>query len=170
MKILIVSDIHGNYQGMKKIIEDNPEFDYLFLLGDILNSSLNTFNDLVDLLNEYNTKIVAVRGNNDNSNFDLLDFSLQEYFVTIPVDGKLFLLTHGHVYYENSFPNIDYDVYIQGHTHVPKMEIKNNKLYLNPGSITYPRGGSSRSYILYQDGVFYLKELNTNQVITETKY
>ena len=100
----------------------------------------------------------------------LLDFSLQEYYVTIPVDGKLFLLTHGHVYYENSFSNIDYDVYIQGHTHIPKMEIKNNKIYLNPGSITYPRGGSNRSYILYQDGVFYLKELNTNEIIKETRF
>ena len=36
MKVLIVSDIHGGYNNMKKVLEDNPEFDLFLILGDIL--------------------------------------------------------------------------------------------------------------------------------------
>ncbi len=56
-------------------------------------------------------------------------------------------------------------IYIQGHTHIPKMEVIDGKLYLNPGSLSFPRGMSKKSYIVYQNGVFYLKELDINKVI-----
>ena len=36
MRVLIVSDIHGNFDNMRKVIENNPSFDKLLLLGDIL--------------------------------------------------------------------------------------------------------------------------------------
>ena len=37
MKVLIVSDIHGGYSNIKKVLDDNPKFDLLLILGDILN-------------------------------------------------------------------------------------------------------------------------------------
>ena len=56
MKILIVSDIHGNYENMKKVLENEKTFDYFFLLGDILSGPYIEGYDpdkLAELLNEY---------------------------------------------------------------------------------------------------------------------
>ena len=168
MKVLIVSDIHGGYDNLLKVINDNKDFNYLLILGDILSSYSGK--ELINLLNSYNTKIIAVRGNCDNMNIEKLDFSLENYFVVTPIDNKLFFLTHGHLYDRHSDLNVDYDVYIQGHTHVPMMIEEDNKLYLNPGSITLPRGGSIKSYILYEDGVFYLKSVDDNTVIKKVEF
>lgn len=165
MKILIVSDIHGGYENMKKILEDNPSFDYLFLLGDILSSNSEKSKMLAELLNSYNQKIVAVRGNCDYINLDMLDFSVTQPYVTIPVDHKLYFLTHGHLYDRYNTPNSDYDVYIQGHTHIPKMELDDGKLFLNPGSVSLPRGMSKKSYIFCNDLEFQLKSVEENKVL-----
>ena len=91
MKVLIVSDIHGSYSNFKKVINDNKDFDCLLILGDILAGYSERLTDLVNLLNSYNTKIIAVRGNCDNSNIEYLDFSLNNDYVITPIDGKLFL-------------------------------------------------------------------------------
>lgn len=164
MKVLIVSDIHGGYSNMKKVLEDNPEFDLLLILGDILYGR-NDSKDLASLLNRYTSKIISVCGNcdayTDNS---VLDFFDKKLYVTVPVDHKLFFITHGHVYNKYNIPNLPYDVYIQGHTHIPMMEY-GDKLYLNPGSLTRPRGFSSKSYIFYEDGEFQLKMVDTNEII-----
>ena len=40
-----------------------------------------------------------------------------------------------------------------------------DKLYLNPGSITRPRGMSKKSYIFYEDGEFLLKSVDNNEVM-----
>ena len=169
MKVLIVSDIHGGYSNLLKVINDNKDFDLLLILGDILSGYSEFNSELIDLLNSYNTKIISVRGNCDRD-VSKLDFSMDNYYVMTSIDNKLFFLTHGHLYDRHSDLNIDYDVYVQGHSHVPMMEIDNNKLYLNPGSLSLPRGGSSKSYILYQDNVFYLKEVDTNKIIKEVEF
>ena len=171
MKALIVSDIHGNYLNMKKVLDDNPSFDYLLLLGDILSGPYLEGYDpekLANLLNQYKQKIIAVRGNCDWDVSDL-DFSVDNYYIIVPVDGKLFLMTHGHYYNRYSLPNVEFDVLLNGHTHVPVMD-KSDKLYLNPGSITLPRGGSIKSYIYYEDGVFYLMDLRENIVIKKCTF
>ena len=164
MKVLIVSDIHGGYQNMKKVIDDNPEFDLLLILGDILFGGSQS-SEVANLLNKYSSKIISVFGNCDSfTDNSLLDFFDEKLYVTVPVDHKLFFITHGHIYNKYNVPDIPYDVYIQGHTHVPVMEY-GDKLYLNPGSITRPRGMSEKSYILYQDGEFLLKKVDTNEII-----
>ncbi len=169
MKVLIVSDIHGGYNNLLKVINDNKDFDLLLILGDILSGYSDFNSELIDLLNSYNTKIIAVRGNCDR-NVDKLDFSMENLYIMTSINNKIFYLTHGHLYDRNSFPNIDYDVYVQGHSHVPMMEIDNNRLCLNPGSITLPRGGSSKSYIIYENNTFYLKDVDTNTIIKEVEF
>ena len=164
MKVLIVSDIHGGYDNMKKVLDDNPEFDLFLILGDILYGGEEEAK-LAELLNKYTSKIISVCGNCDNfSNTSILNFFDDKLYVTVPIDGKLVFITHGHVYNKYNIPNLPYDIYIQGHTHVPVMEY-GEKLYLNPGSITLPRGMSNKSYIVYQDHIFYLKDLNKNEII-----
>ena len=164
MKVLIVSDIHGGYKNIKKVINDNPNFDLLLILGDILFGGDNSL-EISKLLNKYTSKIISVCGNCDlYTNNSMLDFFDDKLYVTVPIDGKLVFITHGHVYNKYNIPNLPYDVYIQGHTHVPMIEY-GDKLYLNPGSITRPRGGSVKSYIFYEDGEFILKSVDDNKII-----
>lgn len=169
MKVLIVSDIHGGYNNLLKVINDNKDFDLLLILGDILSGYSDFNSELIDLLNSYNTKIIAVRGNCDRD-IEKLDFSMDNYYVMTPIDNKLFYLTHGHLYDRHSFPDIKFDVYVQGHSHVPVMDIVGDTLCLNPGSISLPRGGSLKSYILYQDNTFYLKEVESNKIIKKVEF
>ena len=171
MNLLIVSDIHGNYLNMKKVLQNEAlnefSFDYLLILGDILSGPFIEGYDpdkLSKLLNSYKDKIIAVRGNCD-SDISSLDFLINEYYTVFPVDNKKLLLTHGHIYNKNHSPEVEFDALLNGHTHIPVMEKSNNKYYLNPGSITLPKGGSTKSYMCYVDDVFYLKDLETNEVI-----
>ncbi|MBP5678366.1 MAG: phosphodiesterase [Bacilli bacterium] len=170
MKILIVSDIHGNYENMKKVLENEKTFDYFFLLGDVLyGPDIEGYDPdrLAELLNEYSNKIFYVRGNCDTSRMELLDFYMEKDYLFLPIDSINFFLTHGHLYSEYQMPEVglDYDVYIQGHTHIPVMKEKNGKIFLNPGSITLPKGFHHKSYMIYQDGEFQLKDLEKNTVI-----
>ena len=170
MKILIVSDIHGNFQNMKKVIENDSSFDYIYLLGDILSGpDIDGYHpeQLAEFLNVFKDKIVYVRGNCDNYHMELLEFFVDHYFLTIFVDQKMFFLTHGHLYSPYNLPSTPFDVFLSGHTHIPVLEKKEDKIFVNPGSITLPKGGSSRSYIIYENGVFYLKDLESNTVIKE---
>ena len=57
MKILIVSDIHGNYNNMKKVLQNDSSFDYLFLLGDLLSGPDITGYNPEKLANLLNIKI-----------------------------------------------------------------------------------------------------------------
>ncbi len=170
MKILIVSDVHGNYFNMKKVFENEPTFDCIFLLGDILSGPYIEGYDpdrLAELLNLYSNKIFYVRGNCDVSRMDLLDFYMERDYMYLPIDKKIFFLTHGHLYNEYHLPDMDdkIDVYMQGHTHIPVMREERGIIYLNPGSITLPKGNSDKSYIVYEDGLFFLKDLEENTVI-----
>lgn len=167
MKAIIVSDIHGEFDNLKGIIKSNPDFDYLICCGDFLSYGRSSSDD-VEILNENNKKIIAVGGNCDHFREGLFDFSLNDY-VVFPLDGKIVFLTHGHRYNRYSHPTIDFDVYIQGHTHVPLMEKEDDKLYLNPGSISYPRSGSDKTYIVYDNDVFYLKSLD-NKIIKSIEF
>ena len=167
MKVLIVSDIHGGYENMLKVLENEKDFDLMLIMGDILSGYSSNYNELASLLNSFNTKIISVRGNCDNSHLDLLDFNYDNPYVLTSLDNKLIFMTHGHLFDIFNTPTNDYDIYIQGHTHIPKMEIVNDKLYLNPGSITLPRGMSNKSYIVYKDNVFYLKDLDKNMIINK---
>ena len=166
MKTIIVSDIHGGYDNLLKMLENEKEFDLLLILGDILfGYGYGDYKGVASILNSINTKIIAVRGNCDNMHLDLLDFNYDNPYILTSIDNRLIFMTHGHLYNTHNIPTSNFDVYIQGHTHIPKMEIIDGKLYLNPGSLSFPRGMSKKSYIVYQNEVFYLKELDINKVI-----
>ena len=169
MKVLIVADIHGGFENMKKVIQNDPTFDYLLLVGDLLAGPIGDGYDrdkLAEALNIYKDKIIAVKGNCDYE-FDtkLLDFDVDKLYTTIPMDSKKFLMTHGHYYNRDYLPDETYDILITGHTHVPVLERDNGKIIVNPGSISLPRKGSSKCYIVYEDWVFSLKDLDNNKVI-----
>lgn len=139
-KIIVLSDIHGNTKIVDQILKDNS-YDYSIIAGDYTcdPSFINSRFDYI------------VRGNND------FDSNKDELFFTI--DNFKFYLCHGHLI--GSYEQLDdydfmnkqlnekkVDVFIHGHTHVSKIFEYKNGIVINPGSTTYPRGGTQASYAI----------------------
>ena len=59
---------------------------------------------------------------------------------------------------------------ISGHTHIPVLEKKDNGIiYLNPGSITIPKGGSKRGYAIWDENIITLMTLD-GEIVKKLTY
>ncbi|MCT8978608.1 phosphodiesterase [Clostridium sp. CX1] len=173
MKIFFVSDIHGSIYYAKKAIEKFQEenADYIVILGDELYHGARNplpieYNpkEVAELLNEFSDKIIAVRGNCDSEVDEMvIKFPMMATYSMVLYEGKRLFLTHGHIYNENNLPKLrDGDVFIYGHTHIPKAEKNENIFIINPGSITFPKEDNPNSYGILEENVFKIKDLNGN--------
>ncbi|MDR2808368.1 MAG: phosphodiesterase [Spirochaetaceae bacterium] len=154
MKYLIISDIHGSVDAVKKALDwyEQSKADFLLVLGDMLYHGPRNLlpgghnpQGVVELLNRYHHTIIAVRGNCD-AEVDqlLLDFPCMSDYALILDEGRHLFLTHGHVYKEGKLPYSlpAGSVIFSGHTHIPRLEKKLEIIYCNPGSISLPRTGN----------------------------
>ena len=108
MKVLIISDIHDDFDSLKKAITNHPKIDHLVLLGDLGYYNEQVFN----LLNLFKDIIISVKGNNDFFN-DSIKFKNDDYYQTISIDNKTWFITHGHMYNEYNLPKVDFDIYLK---------------------------------------------------------
>ncbi len=171
MKIFVISDIHGSSYFLKKVLEayKRENANYILILGDELyhgprNPLPVEYNpkEVAEILNTYKEKIIAVRGNCD-SEVDqmLLQYPIMGDYTTLFLDNKRIFATHGHIYGEDNLPDMSQgDIFIYGHTHLPVAYEKNGIYILNPGSISLPKGGNKNSYGLFENGFFYIKDLD----------
>ena len=69
-------------------------------------------------------------------------------------------VTHGHLFNNDHPPLLGKgDILLHGHTHLQAMDQVGDYWYLNPGSCALPKGGNCNSYLVYEDGVFELKDM-----------
>ena len=166
MKLFIASDIHGSAEYCRQMLEAfaREGADKLALLGDILyHGPRNPLPDgyapaeVAKLLNAAAEKVICVRGNCDSEVDQMvLDFPCLTEYALVCADGVNIFLSHGH---RAVPPMKDGDVYVTGHTHVPLAE-KQGYLHLNPGSVSLPKEGSGRGYIVYENKTFSFKTLD----------
>lgn len=143
MKILITSDIHKNLRKLEKFLKKHSPFDYHLDAGDANLSS--------DLLKSMN--IISVKGNTDF-------FSNLPLEITLEIDSKKILIIHGHTLkvkrtkdlLYNYAKNSNIDICIYGHTHVQQLEIINEIIFINPGSIL------DNKYAIYENGKIKLHQ------------
>ena len=170
MKLFFISDIHGSVYYLNKALDKFKEekADYIIILGDHLyhgarNPLSKEYNPkkVIEILNNYADIIIAVRGNCDSEVDQMvLEFPIMATYSTIFYNNKRLFLTHGHIYNENNLPKLmDGDVFIYGHTHIPKAEKIGNIYVINPGSITFPKENSPHSYGVLEDNIFTIKDL-----------
>lgn len=163
MKVMCISDIHGNIECLNRVIEMYREenAERLIILGDFSGYYFSSSDfEAAEILNNMAGVIVAVKGNCDSSNADeLFKFSLG-YLKTIDINGKKVTLTHGHIYNRNNLPENCGEIFLSGHTHVGSIEKINGKIIANPGSISKPRGGTKKSYITIDENNIELKTLD----------
>ena len=162
MKIMIISDIHGGYDNLLKVLDifNKEKYTKLFVLGDLYSFYNTIENDYI--LNELNAipNKLIVRGNCD---FDMNTPDI----ITTTIDNKRIVLTHGHLYSNNNLINMDADYIFIGHTHIPSIININNKYIINPGSITKSREGEN-SFASLDNEYIYIKSLD-NKVLKKEK-
>lgn len=170
MKLMFASDIHGAADCCEKMLKrfDEERAEKLFLLGDILYHGPR--NDLpadyapkrvIAMLNERKNQLLCVRGNCDTEVDQMvLEFPIMAEYALLYLDGRTVFLTHGHKFNTNNPPLLnDGDILLHGHTHVQTIDESRNYTYINPGSVSLPKNGMPKSYLIYEDGIFTIKEL-----------
>ncbi|OSM99007.1 phosphodiesterase [Lonsdalea populi] len=171
MKLMFASDLHGSLAATEKVLEifEQSEAHWLILLGDFLNHGPR--NPLPESyqpaqvaarLNEYASRIIAVRGNCD-SEVDqmLLNFPITSPWQQVLLPTSRLFLTHGHLYHPDQRPPLNRgDVLVYGHTHIPQAEQRGEIYCFNPGSISLPKGGYPASYGLLDGGLLQVVPLD----------
>lgn len=175
MKIIFVSDIHGivsNLNELKKVIDTiNP--NKVVVLGDLYQTgyikSEKENNFLVkEFLGEYIDKLIVLKGNCDS----LIELSKNPFLVIndlglINTDDINIYLNHGDKYNIYNNTKIEDGVLVYGHEHVPYIREENNVVYINVGSISLPRNNSDPSYAVYENRIFKIYSILTNEVLYE---
>ena len=132
MKILLASDSHGHDEYLKKIVNKHNDCDIYLHLGDSQSNKEGIY------------PFISVRGNCD---YFRSDFSRFLNFFT-PF-GKLYA---EHIpFHQISLSELKekgFKVYLCGHTHIKKYEIRDGVHIINPGSLAYPRDDKESYAIL----------------------
>ena len=180
MKLLICSDIHGDLDSMEKALEAfrKERCDRMLILGDLLyhgprNDLPKTYNPkaVINLLNENRNIIMTVRGNCDTEVDQMvLNFPILADYIMLSLDGLTVFATHGHHHNTQTPPPLcKGDILLHGHTHVLKCEpFGEDNLYLNPGSVSLPKENNPRSYMVYENRSFTVKDFSGNVIFEKT--
>ncbi len=140
MRILVVSDTHGNFLAPLSCLEDTDAVDMIIHLGDEI-SDARMLERLV------NIPVLMVPGNCDHSSKDQRELSGK-------IAGHRFLITHGDRYkvkwsldeLVKKAKVISATIVLYGHTHVAMIQQRDGILLVNPGSLMST--SSSKSYAL----------------------
>ncbi len=165
LRLLILSDIHGDYKNLYKITE-NERFDELIILGDLFSYGYECNKDeeeyIINLLQKYKNKLILIKGNCDIFiNYETIGLQFYDV-ITLPFNKHLVTFTHGDRYSRGFLPEYHGDIFISGHTHIPMIIKERGIIYANPGSIGKPRGGSRKSYIIFDNDKIIIKDINGN--------
>lgn len=174
MKLVVLSDIHGSAFYAEKIEEimkrEKPE--KLLLLGDLYyHGPRNPLPEgylpmrVAEILNSYCDKIVAVRGNCDAE----VDLMISKFFIEdekiLEWEGRKIFLSHGQNYHLDSWPSVEFDIMLYGHTHMGFIHEEKGKLFANPGSMSLPKNNTKHSYLTLENGKIQLKEVEGNVLV-----
>ena len=173
MNVWIASDIHGSALYCRQLLDlmERQGGDRLVLLGDLLYHGPR--NDLpagydpkqvFAMLNTRKDRILCVHGNCDAEVDQMvLDFPIGADFRVEDLCGRRLFFTHGHHYNVDQRPSAELldgaEYVVYGHFHVPMKRQEGGVWYLNPGSVSIPKEGSSRGYMTLEDGLFCWKTL-----------
>ncbi len=176
MKLMIASDLHGSLYYGEKLFEayENEKPEKILLLGDLLYHGAR--NDLpkgydtkglTALLNRYKDVILGVRGNCDASIDQMvLEFPMMADYILLYLDGRTFIATHGDLIHEDAMiPHTDGTILLHGHTHLKIAENRGDFTYINPGSVSIPKDDEHHSYIIYEEGTFIFKDVETGEIL-----
>ncbi len=162
MKIGVISDLHGSFNDAKNALDRliSENVDLVICAGDVLyhgprNPIPESYNPakVAELINEFPKRMIFARGNCDSEVDQMvIKYPMLSDFSYIYAEGVFIAVTHGHKTnsFEEVVKNTGADIIVSGHTHIPVKEKCGNALHVNPGSVTFPKGGSRKSYALIE--------------------
>lgn len=138
MKILVLSDSHGDLNNLQRVIEMHNDSHSILFLGD-------GERDFSKMEIDIKPPLYIVSGNCDFC-------SLESDVKLLNLGGKKIMMTHGHNYKVKYSPEFlinnakekGMDIVLFGHTHTPYAEYGTTNV-MNPGSISR-HGGSGGTY------------------------
>jgi uncharacterized protein len=145
MKVCVMSDSHGNRSRILEVLKrESP--DLVIHAGDFADDILDTSKQ-----STANMRVFAVAGNCDTPG------TAAEEQTTAFGDVRLWI-THGHRYnVKQGYLNLvlkaqenGANIVVFGHSHVPSLFVEAGKLFLNPGSLSQPRGYSTPTYAVFE--------------------
>lgn len=145
MKILIVSDTHRKNDNYMKVLQKLGKLDMVIHLGDIEGSECI-------IQKAAGCPVEMVAGNNDF-------FSDLPSEKTLQIGRYCVMITHGHRYYIGMGNEMlkkeaiarGADIVMYGHTHRPVIDISDEIIAINPGSLSYPRQDNKKpTYIVME--------------------
>ena len=142
MRILVVSDTHRNTGRFVELMQEfSKKIEAVIHLGDNVE-------DVDFVKRNYRLPVYVVAGNCDYG-------GNVPHEVLLHIGGKRVFFTHGH-YYNVRYNSVDTlakraaevqaDICLFGHTHIPTVQVQNGIIFFNPGSLNEPRGSSRPSY------------------------
>lgn len=140
MRVVVISDSHGNGSVVDRIIRNEPQAEAIIFLGDVTR-------DIEDFTYEYtDKKFYIVSGNCDM-------FSSYPYTTVATLGGVNVFITHGHsLGVKGGLGNLikaarqaDCSIALYGHTHVSNIKYEDGLYIVNPGSCARSRD-SGNSY------------------------
>lgn len=167
---MFASDIHGSAVCCEKLLEryEAEKPDKLILLGDLLYHGPR--NDLpegyapkrvIAMLNGIKDKLLCVRGNCEAEVDQMvLEFPVMADYMVIYADGRTIYGVHGHHLDDTPLPVCHGDTIISGHTHIYRAVCENGINYVNTGSVSLPKNGNVKSYVIYENGKFSICDMN----------
>ncbi|MBE6673353.1 MAG: phosphodiesterase [Ruminococcaceae bacterium] len=171
MKFMIASDLHGSAHFTKQLLAQFEEksCDKLLLLGDLLYHGAR--NDLpgsyapkevTAMLNGMSEKILCVRGNCDSEVDQMvMEFPIMAPYSQVIIGDRTLFLTHGHAITPENAPKLPKgSLFLSGHTHVPTFTEKEGVFYANPGSVSIPKCGSERGFLLLDSDAMTLSRFD----------
>jgi len=135
IKILLLSDTHGNDDVLQNVLEQETDPDYIFHLGDYYED-LDKYKQIIR-----DIQIVKVPGIFHKGYKNRTIDAIQQ----VIIEGWKFLLVHD---LNDAVDKArDTDCYLFGHTHYPEFYKNYSKIFINPGHLkSYKDRGSQASY------------------------
>ncbi len=137
MKIVVMSDSHGNDKNVIKVINENPDADYFYHLGDLCSPNFSY------------PKLTVIKGNNDYEDYPT---KIVAGFEQI----KILMLHSDKIYFnrletmKNMAKKENCQIVLYGHTHIPADDTIDGVRLLNPGSLSMNRDFSELSYLILE--------------------
>ena len=131
MKILLVSDSHGDYESLERLYNLYPKMDLYLHAGDSEQD-------------EFSLKpFISVRGNCDHY------YDFQNCLVIPSPFGNIYV-QHTPFVAKSVINEHNAKIVIHGHTHIRRNENINGILFINPGAISYARDKNDGSYAILE--------------------
>jgi putative phosphoesterase len=192
MKIGLISDIHGNYEALKEVLDslDRMQVTEIYCLGDVVGY-YSQVNECCEELRKRN--ISCLMGNHDwymagggfcprsKSVNDCLVYQRKiitaeniKWVKTFDIQRQVENINMVHGGWadpideylleptEEYFLKVQGEAFVSGHTHIQSLHQFNKKTYCNPGSVGMPRDNDPRAAFAIYDGSFSLHRVEYN--------